>query len=218
MTPVFTADGRGGEAGGVRVLAPIPSWEIIRAVGTMVFPRPRLALVFAAGYCRKRHNLDMMPSVSVPRVSMPCPLCASDGGLVIARGAFWRVVRADDQPDFPLTYRVIWNRHVPEFTDLSELERNECMSAVAAVERAMRQYLQPDKINLAELGNVVPHLHWHVIARYRADSRFPAPVWAPPAREVPPGYWEQFQTRRDLLDKALSGLAFHRKEEPGFHE
>jgi diadenosine tetraphosphate (Ap4A) HIT family hydrolase len=38
--------------------------------------------------------------------------------------------------------------------------------------------MNPDKINLASLGNVVPHLHWHVIPRFADDAHFPSPVWA----------------------------------------
>ena len=53
------------------------------------------------------------------------------------------------------------------------------------VEQALISELQPAKINLAALGNVVPHLHWHVIARFEADSRFPHPIWAAPQREQP---------------------------------
>jgi len=49
---------------------------------------------------------------------------------------------------------------------------------VPLLEQALRQHLQPAKINLATLGNMVPHLHWHVIARFDWDSHFPAPVWA----------------------------------------
>ena len=52
------------------------------------------------------------------------------------------------------------------------------MDVVVQVERALRQHLQPTKINIAALGNMVPHLHWHVIARFDWDSHFPAPVWA----------------------------------------
>ena len=66
-----------------------------------------------------------------------------------------------------------------EFTDLAPDERAECMDVVARVERVLREQLQPTKINLASLGNMVPHLHWHVIARFDWDSHFPQPVWAP---------------------------------------
>jgi diadenosine tetraphosphate (Ap4A) HIT family hydrolase len=60
------------------------------------------------------------------------------------------------------------------------------MNAVLATERALRKALQPDKINLASLGNLVPHLHWHVIPRWRDDSHFPAPIWAAPQRTAVP--------------------------------
>jgi diadenosine tetraphosphate (Ap4A) HIT family hydrolase len=51
----------------------------------------------------------------------------------------------------------------------------------------LRDTLAPTKVNLATLGNVVPHLHWHVIARFDWDSHFPAPVWAAPQRDDVPG-------------------------------
>ena len=58
------------------------------------------------------------------------------------------------------------------------------MNAVYRVEAAMRQVFRPAKINLASLGNVVPHLHWHVIARFDNDANFPAPIWAPAQRKA----------------------------------
>ncbi|MBP6598693.1 MAG: HIT family protein [Giesbergeria sp.] len=114
--------------------------------------------------------------VSVPVVP-DCPLCQQDGGQLIWRGEKLRVIRADEA-GFPAFYRVVWNAHVAEFSDLSALERAHCMEVVVQVERALRQHLQPTKINLATLGNLVAHLHWHVIARFDWDSHFPAPVWA----------------------------------------
>ena len=106
-----------------------------------------------------------------------CPLCDADGGQLIWRGEKLRVIRADEA-SFPAFYRVDWNAHVAEFSDLNALERAHCMDVVVQVEQALRQNLEPTKINLATLGNVVPHLHWHIIARYDWDSHFPAPVWA----------------------------------------
>jgi diadenosine tetraphosphate (Ap4A) HIT family hydrolase len=56
------------------------------------------------------------------------------------------------------------------------------MNAVVAVEQVLREQLQPTKVNLAALGNAVPHLHWHVIARFDWDSHFPGSVWTAPQR------------------------------------
>lgn len=112
-----------------------------------------------------------------------CPLCEADGGLRVFRNASLRIIQASEA-GFPAFYRVVWNRHVAEFSDLSPAERDTCMNAVVAVEQVLRSELQPDKINLAALGNMVPHLHWHVIARFAWDSHFPAPVWGAPQRAV----------------------------------
>ncbi|MGD9774732.1 HIT family protein [Diaphorobacter sp.] len=108
---------------------------------------------------------------------MSCPLCTEDGGALIWRGKQLRVIRADES-GFPAFYRVVWNAHVAEFSDLTASQRAHCMDVVVQVEQALRQHLQPTKINLATLGNMVAHLHWHVIARFDWDSHFPAPVWA----------------------------------------
>jgi diadenosine tetraphosphate (Ap4A) HIT family hydrolase len=78
------------------------------------------------------------------------------------------------------------------------------MDAVACAERVLREQLQPTKINLATLGNMVPHLHWHVIARFDWDSRFPAPVWAPAAREPDPARLAGIEALRPRLEQALA--------------
>lgn len=113
-----------------------------------------------------------------------CELCGQDGGLLVARLPALRVVRVADAL-YPGFYRVIWNEHVAEFSDLSQAERTRCMDAVALVESLMRAHLQPLKINLASLGNMVPHLHWHLIARHRDDPHFPQPIWGTPERQAP---------------------------------
>ncbi len=110
-----------------------------------------------------------------------CPLCETDGGALIFKNDHLRVVQAVEA-GFPAFYRVVWNAHVAEFSDLNLDERNACMSSVVKVEQVLREQLKPSKINLAALGNAVPHLHWHVIARFDWDSHFPGSVWAAPQR------------------------------------
>ncbi len=112
-----------------------------------------------------------------------CELCEQEGGIPVFRNDALRVIRAQDT-DHPAFYRVIWNAHVAEWTGLPPPDRSASMQAVAKVETVLRQALQPTKVNLASLGNVVPHLHWHVIARFDWDARWPAPVWAPKNKEV----------------------------------
>lgn len=110
---------------------------------------------------------------------MSCVLCDSDGGSVLWRDDFCRVVRPTVE-GYPGFLRVIVNRHVKEMTDLSE--RDRLMKVVFACESALLQVYKPDKVNLASLGNVVPHVHWHVIARFADDAHFPDAIWAPVRR------------------------------------
>jgi diadenosine tetraphosphate (Ap4A) HIT family hydrolase len=110
-----------------------------------------------------------------------CQFCGSPGGAVLWQNALCRVVRVDE-PDYPGFCRVILKRHVREMTDLDAAERDALMTVVYAVEAAVRETLQADKMNLASLGNMVPHVHWHVIPRFRDDRHFPAPIWAAPQR------------------------------------
>lgn len=131
-----------------------------------------------------------------------CPLCDSPGGVLVWQSPALRVIRAKEL-GFPAFYRVVWTAHVPELSDLSVDDRQLCLEAVVAVEQALREHLQPAKINLAALGNLVPHLHWHVIARFAWDSHFPAPVWAAAQREVAPELLAGVAGRRATLEAAL---------------
>jgi len=112
-----------------------------------------------------------------------CPLCETPGGTVLWQDDFCRVVWVNE-PDYPGFLRVILNRHVREMTDLVPAERSRLMMAVCKTEQAVRDVMRPDKINLASLGNVVPHLHWHVIPRFADDPHFPNPVWGSKLRDT----------------------------------
>ena len=68
-------------------------------------------------------------------------------------------------------------------TDLTPADRAHCLRVVFAVEQVLRDVLRPDKVNVASLGNQVPHVHWHVIPRFADDAHFPDPVWAARRRE-----------------------------------
>lgn len=114
--------------------------------------------------------------------AVACPICNAQNEDILLQTDNLRVIAVHDEADAPAFCRVIWQRHVAEMTDLSATERNELMDMVYCVESAMRQVFRPAKINLASLGNVVPHLHWHVIARFSEDAHFPAPIWAAPKR------------------------------------
>jgi diadenosine tetraphosphate (Ap4A) HIT family hydrolase len=106
-----------------------------------------------------------------------CPLCQTAGGILLWQGPQFRVIDAADAA-YPGFTRVVWTKHVIEMTDLDAEEQSALMRVVFLVESIQRKLLHPDKINLAAFGNVVPHLHWHIIPRWNDDLHFPAPVWA----------------------------------------
>lgn len=113
-----------------------------------------------------------------------CVFCDGEGGRRLWGDARCRVVLTDEP--FVGFCRVIWNLHVREMTDLAATDRAYLMRVVYAIEGALRARLSPAKMNLAALGNVTPHLHWHVIPRFADDSHFPQPVWGSPQREAAP--------------------------------
>jgi diadenosine tetraphosphate (Ap4A) HIT family hydrolase len=139
---------------------------------------------------------------------MACEFCEGTGGGVLWQNDVCRVVTADE-PGYPGFLRVILNRHVREMTDLAGAERDRFMAVVFAVETHVRKSLEPDKMNLASLGNMTPHLHWHVIPRHADDAHFPGPIWSRALREgvVPPLRRERAQRMTQTLPAALAALA-----------
>ncbi len=111
-----------------------------------------------------------------------CPLCAATGETLVQQTVRWRVIRAAEV-GFPAFYRLVWQGHVAEWSDLSASDRQLCGELLAAIEGVLRKLLRPDKVNIASLGNRVAHLHWHVVARFRWDSHWPQSVWSAPERE-----------------------------------
>ena len=105
-----------------------------------------------------------------------CQLCQPINQEVLWQDDFCRVVLLNDA-DYPAYCRVELLAHVKEMSDLPPPDRARMMKVVFAVETAIREVMQPDKINLASLGNKTPHLHWHVIPRFEHDKHFPNSHW-----------------------------------------
>lgn len=132
-----------------------------------------------------------------------CVLCDTPGGRVLLQRGRWRVLLADE-PLWPGFTRVVWQDHVREMTDLDGASRARLMDVVWAVESVQRRVFAPDKVNVASLGNVVAHLHWHVIPRWVDDAGFPAPVWAVASEAGLPGDRRAaLQARRDAVAQRL---------------
>lgn len=125
---------------------------------------------------------------------MDCVLCHPQKENVVWKNKELRVIQVDD-PLFPGYFRVIWNKHIAEMSDLTNDERQLLEKVLLTVEKVVREQMQPDKINWAQFGNMVPHLHWHIIARYRDDSHFPESIWGLKQREVAEEKVQQLKTK-----------------------
>lgn len=64
-----------------------------------------------------------------------------------------------------------------ELIDLDETDQAQLTTEINHVARALKDSTKPDKLNIATLGNVVPQLHVHIIARRTSDAAWPRPVW-----------------------------------------
>ena len=84
-----------------------------------------------------------------------------------------------------------------EIIDLDEVAQAHLMTEIARVSRALREVTQCHKLNVAALGNAVPQLHVHIIARFRNDAAWPKPVWG----AAPPRVYE-----RDALHSLVTPL------------
>jgi len=137
-----------------------------------------------------------------------CELCELKAPTVY-RDDKLSVIIVDDAAH-PGFCRVIWNDHVKEMSDLSPEDRLTINEAVYQVELALVGVMKPHKVNLASLGNMVPHLHWHVIPRFEDDAQFPNPVWAPAVRTTDESV---LAARRALLPQLAADIARRLEEE-----
>jgi diadenosine tetraphosphate (Ap4A) HIT family hydrolase len=89
-------------------------------------------------------------------------------------------------------------------TDLAPADRRRLLDAVFAAESAQREVCAPHKVNLASFGNVMPHVHWHVIPRFADDAHFPEPVWGVRQREPDSARLAERRARLGALRAAIA--------------
>ncbi|WP_169754939.1 HIT family protein [Campylobacter curvus] len=79
--------------------------------------------------------------------------------------------------------KIFTQKPFKELSDCDEQTRAHLFEAMMMTERAMLKFYKPAKINIASFGNYVPHVHIHVIARFKDDKFFPQSVWGEAQRE-----------------------------------
>lgn len=135
-----------------------------------------------------------------------CPACAAppehDDPLWLATLPSGRV-RLQDDGDFPGYCILYHRRHVTELHELTPPERARLIEDLSRLAQAVADCCRPAKLNYACLGNLVPHLHWHVVPRYPTDGYWGRPFSDRPTdqrRPLPPADYARL---RAALQAAL---------------
>ena len=71
-----------------------------------------------------------------------------------------------------------------EMSDVPKKIKSEIYDLLDIIEKEMLAYYKPKKINIASFGNYMPHVHWHIMARFSEDSYYPEPMWGTKQREA----------------------------------
>jgi len=90
--------------------------------------------------------------------------------------------------------KIFTNHPYKEMSEVPKEIRYEIYDMLDSIEKVMIEYYNPTKINIASFGNYLPHVHWHIMARFESDAYYPEPMWGQKQREsmldLPP--FEQF--------------------------
>lgn len=133
-----------------------------------------------------------------------CPMCTKwldEPDLRIAELEFCLVMLNRDQ-FFPGYTFVFPREHVTELFHLDRNFRSDLMEEVTDVAAALYRLFKPAKMNYELLGNMVPHMHWHLVPRFADDALWPRPIWSEPHEPVlltAEGYAERIALIRDAI-------------------
>ncbi len=98
--------------------------------------------------------------------------------------------------------KIFTNKEIKEFSQCDNETKLEIFRCLDICEKEMLEYFKPTKINIASFGNYVPHVHFHIMARFEEDSYFPEPMWGKVQREAKldlPSFENFFQIIKNKL-------------------
>ncbi|MBC7963557.1 MAG: HIT family protein [Steroidobacteraceae bacterium] len=133
-----------------------------------------------------------------------CPMCQrwdADADLRIVEMTHSYALLNRDQ-FFPGYTLLLTKKHATELFHLDRLVRSELMEEVSRVAQALYRTYSPAKINYELLGNMVPHIHWHIVPRFASEPLWPRPIWAEPHNELilaPDEYQQRITAIRSVL-------------------
>lgn len=110
-------------------------------------------------------------------------------------------VRLHKCKDFPWVLLIPRQAGLKEIIDLDEQDQMQLMREINTISKVLKDLYNPDKLNVANLGNIVSQLHIHVIARYESDPFWPGPVWGRNLSLVTEESLQLIETWRNELEK-----------------
>jgi diadenosine tetraphosphate (Ap4A) HIT family hydrolase len=145
----------------------------------------------------------MLPSWFEMRAGTGCPLCApravvSEYVYAVCTLPVSTLYLARNQAYRGTCTLVYDPAHVTRPSELDATRWLQLCSDVHAAETAITRVLRPDHINIEWMGNTVPHLHAHIVPRYRSDPRWGGPIWTTTREEM---------VQAPMTDAALEELA-----------
>ncbi len=79
--------------------------------------------------------------------------------------------------------KIFTQKKIKEFSQCDIKTKDSILNALDVIEKEMLSYFNTTKINIASFGNYVPHVHFHIQARFENDSFFPEPTWGKKQRD-----------------------------------
>lgn len=140
--------------------------------------------------------------------STPCPMCdrwQGDADLQIAELEHSYLILNRDQ-FFPGYCLLFTKQHQTELFHLDANVRQGLMEEISRVAQGLADCFQPNKLNYELLGNLVPHIHWHLVPRFRSEPLWPRPIWSEPHQELLLTA-DQYRERCEQIRRALAGNA-----------
>ncbi|CAA6815344.1 MAG: Diadenosine tetraphosphate (Ap4A) hydrolase and other HIT family hydrolases [uncultured Campylobacterales bacterium] len=101
---------------------------------------------------------------------------------------------------------VFTNNSYKEFSQCPKDVKSDILEVLDIVEKELLSFYKPEKINIASFGNILPRVHFHIMARFTDDSHFPNPMWGEKKRE---------STKIELEDEFLKNIKYKLNESLG---
>lgn len=95
-----------------------------------------------------------------------------------------QLIKIEIEPSEIPWLKIFTVENIKEFSDCNQETKLEILKYLDIIEKEMINYFNPEKMNIASFGNYVPHVHFHIMARFKEDSYFPEPMWGKKQREA----------------------------------